>query len=95
MRAQELLTALSIKVFTTEYEGIYYSKDKQIIPFTTIDVDGTGNLVLYHESRKPPLLIKDLLTKLMLNKKRQITYWDGEEKLPLFGYKIDDNKIIV
>lgn len=95
MRAQELLTALSTKVFTTEYEGIYYNKDKQIIPFTTIDIDGSGNLVLYQEKHKPPLLIKDLLTKLMLNKKRQITYWDGEEKRLMFGYKIDDDKIIV
>lgn len=95
MRAGDLLAALSIKAFEEEYEAIYFQSEKQLIPFTSIEIDQVGDLVLYHENQKPPLLIKDLLIKLMLNKKQLLTYWSGREKNIIFGYRVEKEKIII
>lgn len=95
MRASDLLTALSTNVFDNNYEGIYSMYNGNLIPFTTVKIDKESNLVLFRENKKPALSMKDFYIALMNNKPRSLKIWGGSESIPVFGFKMDGNKIVV
>lgn len=95
MRASDLLTALSTNVFDNEYSGVYSTYNGKLLPFTTIKVDKDGNLILFRENKKPALPMKDFYSALMNNKSKKIKIWSGSESIPAFGFKMDQNRIVI
>lgn len=95
MRAKDLLAILPLSPFQEEYQGIYLQQEEQLVPFTNFEEDSHGNLVFFIQPQSSPLLIKDLLIKLMTNKASPILYWDGHERKPVFGIKEEQTKIIL
>ncbi|GCF95904.1 hypothetical protein NRIC_37950 [Enterococcus florum] len=74
MKVNGLLVTLSINSFDDDYKGIYTSANGKLQAFTSIKKDVQGDLLLFRESKKPPLLAKDFLKVLMLNKKKNLYY---------------------
>lgn len=95
MQAKELLTALTISPTEEGYQEIVFQKGAQQIPFTTLEIDDHGDLILFHEAKKTPLSMRELLTKLMTNRSRRIRYWDGQERRPIYGFKEEKQRIIL
>lgn len=95
MQAKELLTALTIPSTGASYEEIVFQQNQKQIPFTTLEIDDHGDLILFNEPQKAPLPMKELLTKLMTNRSRTLRYWDGEERQPIYGFKEEKQRIII
>lgn len=95
MQAKDLLTAITISPAGTEYQVIAYQQNKRTIPFTSLETDAHGDLILFTEANKQPLPMKELLTKLMTNRSRQLRYWDGQERRPIYGFKEEKNQLII
>jgi hypothetical protein len=94
MRARDLLTALTITT-QKEYQGIYLKQETSLIPFTTITKDSSENLLLFSEPNQPALPIKELYTYLMLNKHSPLIYWNGESWQPVYGFREENQQIIL
>lgn len=95
MRACDMLTALSIKTFSDCLTGIFYSEDNRLIPFTNIDVNKNGELVLYNQAKQPPLPLCRFHEMLHTHKNKMIVYWTNNTFNPIFGYKDIDGKIVI
>lgn len=95
MKASDLLTALQTNVFNNEYEGIFSTYNGKILPFTTIKIGNSDNLVLFRENKKAALSMRDFYLALMGNKSKRLTVWSGSETVPIFGFKMDGNRIVV
>ncbi|MGM0341649.1 hypothetical protein IGK47_004760 [Enterococcus sp. AZ007] len=95
MKASDLLSALSVNVYNNEYEGIYSMYEKKLLPVTTVRIDKNSNLVLFRETKKPALAIKDFYLALMGNKSKSLKIWTGSDSIDIFGFRLDGNKIVV
>lgn len=94
MKASDLLTALSTNVFDNHYEGIYSTYNGKLLPYTTVRIDKEDNLIFFRENKKPALPMKDFYIALMNNKSKKLKAWSGSESIPIFGFKMDQNRIV-
>lgn len=95
MKAADMLTALAIDVYDDEISGIYFMHHSQLKAFTGIRIDSNNNVVLYRENKKPNLTMKEFLTVLMKNKKLPIMYLNGAESQNIYGFRMENGKIIL
>ncbi|EOH96405.1 hypothetical protein [Enterococcus pallens] len=95
MKSADMLTALSTNASDNDPEGIFYMHNSQLLAFTGIRIDSTNNLVLYRENKKPNLTMKEFLTTLMKNKKLALMYLSGAESQNIYGFRMENRKIII
>lgn len=95
MNATDMLTAFAVDVYDENISGIYYMYNSQLLAFTGIRIDSNKNLVLYRENKKPNLSIKDFLTTLMKNKQSPIMYTTGAKSQNVYGFRMENGKIIL
>lgn len=95
MRCQEMLTAISKGPEKGEFVGVYLDEKTRLIPFTSIRLDDEEDLLLYFEAQKPPLVMKDFFTQLMLQRNHYLKYWHNGKKRPIYGFKEIDRKLVL
>lgn len=94
MKAGELLRRLNANPFHEEYKGIYTQQGSSLVPLTTAKPDNEGNLIFFSQKRKAPMAIKTLFTILLLHQNKLIYCWNGS-KIAIYGYRLENGKIIV
>lgn len=95
MQAKDLLTAITLSPSRQAYQTIAFQQKNKRVPFTSIETDAHGDLILFAEPNKQPLSMKVLLTKLMTNRSRTLRYWDGQERRAIYGFKEDHQQLII
>ncbi|MFV0559752.1 MAG: hypothetical protein ACK5NA_03450 [Enterococcus sp.] len=96
MRAAELLTILLTNPRSQDYEGVFFEKNKQVLPFTAMDTSqAPDHILLYAETNQPILPLDEWIACLSEFRERILLFWDGEDWNPIYGVKEVDQKLIV
>lgn len=94
MRAVEFLTALSIKVYSEEYEGLFIKQNKKYVPVTNI-LREEDRIIFMADNSLPAITMSELHSVLTANKKARLFYDNGKDIFPMFGFREEKNKIII
>nr|WP_207705123.1 hypothetical protein [Enterococcus sp. 665A]MBO1342824.1 hypothetical protein [Enterococcus sp. 665A] len=94
MKAKVLLNQLSANPFHEKYKGIYSQVGSTLVPLTTAKVDAEGNLIFFRQHRKTPMTEKTLFSLLLLHKNKHLYCWNSR-KIAIYGYRVENGKIIV
>ncbi|EPH94695.1 hypothetical protein D920_02882 [Enterococcus faecalis 13-SD-W-01] len=86
MRAADLLTIMTVSPQKMSYEKICLKKNDRFLPLTGIETI-QDQLVFLFEEKKPSISMRDVMVFLMKNREKNICYYDGNEKQPVYGIK--------
>ncbi|MGY0354364.1 hypothetical protein ACWY2R_07720 [Enterococcus avium] len=94
MKAGEFLKKVTSNPFI-EFSSIYTNLDGRLVPITAIKPDRENNLVFFSQNKKQELSMRKIRSILLLHQNKTIYFWNGGNKIKIYGYRITGNKIII